>query len=215
MNISNWLLFRKYKTKADASYVMLGNQSFDKRFSICMRLTEHPAAEVRGQAVWDITSSDHGLDREKEVISVLANRIIHDDALDVRRQAVCALIQQLGYSGKTTLGLDSYPDALRALSTWLGTAPSGQDLYLCNLNNLSDRFFWILTNTEGSDGFIDVISTIACDDKRKSGDRNGATIILARLKDKRCRDVLEALSTDSDSYVSSNAKKGLEELKTA
>lgn len=215
MNISNWLLFRKYKTKEDASWVMAGNQSFDKAFSICMRLTEHPAAEVRGQAVLDITSSDHDLDLEKEVVSVLASRIIHDDTLDVRINAVCSLIQQLGYSDETTLGLATYPDALRAISTWLNTAPTEQDLYLCNLNNLPDHFFWIVTNTEGSDEFIDAISVIACCEKKEASDRNWATIILARLKDRRCHDVLERLSTDSDSYVSGNAKKGLKQLETA
>ena len=209
--LSNWFLFRKYKTGIPHAMP----ESYDKKFSICIRLTDHPAAEVRRQAVGEITHPDHSLDREKEVVSVLANRIMNDKSLDVRRYAVSNLIQQLGYSSMTRLGLNTYPDALKALSTWLSTAPLGQELYLCALNNLPDRFFWVVTNTENSDAFIDAISMIACDDKREPSDRNWATIILAKLQDKRCRDVLEGLSYDPDPYVSGNAKKGLEQLKTA
>jgi hypothetical protein len=66
-------------------------------------------------------------------------------------------------------------------------------------------------NTDGCVEFIQAVSAIAENTGIKEDERNQATIILARLKDSRCIAVLERLSKDPSSYVSSNAKRGLEE----
>jgi hypothetical protein len=210
--ISDWYLFRKYGTKESAEWGTMDISDPGRQIAIRMRLAEHPSPEVRQRIMWDLTSSDLPIDREKEVVACLSRHAANDTTEDVRRSAVCSLIQQLGYGSQ--LAIETHPGALRALASWfrwVSQNPGTHDLYLSNMNLLSDRFFWMAKNTDGCAEFVQAVSDIAENARIKESERNQATIILARLKDPRCLAVLKRLAKDSSSYVSSNAKKALEE----
>ena len=180
-----------------------------------LKFTEHEDAEVRIAAIrWlrpDSLAAGDG--SEEQIVARLGQIVVADPDQRVRAVAcerVIGLIRESQSFGQVA---GKHPMAIQAIVSQLNSSAETAEATVSSLRMGTPDFHRMLRHGPHSDELIAALGRYAKGDAGE--ERNGATIILGRLKDERAQGLLESLADDSDVYVKTNARQSLQQIEPA
>lgn len=182
-----------------------------------LKFTVHHNAEVRIEAINQLSpiSQDIKDDSEEKIITQLSELVIADPDQKVKSIACNKIIDLLHNSQSFGFVSNKYPMAVQSIISQMKSSDEAADSIVSNLSRGTPKYHQMFSFGPHSDELISVLGQYAKNKKNESGNRNGATIILGRMKDSRAKDFLQSLTNDNDAYIQTNARQSLQQIEPA